>query len=77
MLSTGGGEGGLAFDLTVDAVERIGAETFIYGSGTETGEVMVRVPGEDAPALGTAVRAAAPRTKLHVYTADGRTRIEL
>src|SRR5262245_10357877 len=38
-LSTGAG-GSLALDLTVDAVERIGAETFIYGSGTETGEVM-------------------------------------
>jgi sn-glycerol 3-phosphate transport system ATP-binding protein len=76
-LSADGSAGGLVLDLTVDAVERIGAETFVYGGGAETGEVMVRVPGEDAPALGTAVRATAARAKLHVYTSDGRTRIDL
>jgi len=76
-ISTGNGDAsGLALNLTVDAVEQIGAETFVYGSGADTGEVMVRVPGEDAPALGTAIRATAPRAKLHVFTADGRTRIE-
>jgi sn-glycerol 3-phosphate transport system ATP-binding protein len=76
-ISTGNGDAsGLALNLTVDAVEQIGAETFIYGSGAETGEVMVRVPGEEAPPLGTAIRATAPRAKLHVFTADGRTRIE-
>jgi sn-glycerol 3-phosphate transport system ATP-binding protein len=76
-ISTGNGDAsGLALNLTVDAVEQIGAETFIYGSGADTGEVMVRVPGDEAPALGTAIRATAPRAKLHVFTADGRTRIE-
>jgi sn-glycerol 3-phosphate transport system ATP-binding protein len=76
-ISTGNGDAsGLALNLTVDAVEQIGAETFVYGSGADTGEVMVRVPGDEAPALGTAIRATAPRAKLHVFTADGRTRIE-
>jgi len=69
--------GGLGLDLTVDAIERIGAETFVYGSNGDTGEVMVRVPGDDAPALGATVHAAAVRGKLHVFTGDGRTRIEL
>jgi sn-glycerol 3-phosphate transport system ATP-binding protein len=69
--------GGLGLDLTVDAIERIGAETFVYGSNADTGEVMVRVPGDDAPALGSSVHAAAVRGKLHVFTGDGRTRLEL
>jgi sn-glycerol 3-phosphate transport system ATP-binding protein len=76
-ISTGNGDAsGLALNLTVDAVEQIGAETFVYGGSADTGEVMVRVPGEDAPALGTPIRATAPRAKLHLFTADGRTRIE-
>jgi sn-glycerol 3-phosphate transport system ATP-binding protein len=78
VLGTGRADGGgLGFDLTVDAIERIGAETFVYGSNSDTGEVMVRVPGDDAPELGSAVHAAAVRSKLHVFTGDGRTRLEL
>jgi sn-glycerol 3-phosphate transport system ATP-binding protein len=76
--STNGADaGGLGLELTVDAIEQIGAETFVYGSGGDAGEVMVRVPGEDAPALGSAILAVASRAKLHVFTADGRSRIEL
>jgi sn-glycerol 3-phosphate transport system ATP-binding protein len=73
----GGLGGGLGLDLTVDAIERIGAETFVYGSSGEAGEVMVRLAGDDAPALGSAVHAAAVRGKLHVFTGDGRTRLDL
>jgi sn-glycerol 3-phosphate transport system ATP-binding protein len=77
VLGAGGADGGgLGLDLTVDAIERIGAETFVYGSNSDTGEVMVRVPGDDAPELGSAVRAAAVRSKLHLFTGDGRTRLE-
>jgi len=68
---------GLGLDLTVDAIERIGAETFVYGSNSEAGEVMVRVAGDDAPALGSSVHAAATRGKLHVFTSDGRTRLDI
>jgi len=77
VLGTGAPNGGLGLDLTVDAIERIGAETFVYGSHSEAGEVMVRVPGDDAPPLGSAVHAAAVREKLHVFTGDGGTRLEL
>ncbi|ETR77692.1 sugar ABC transporter ATPase [Afipia sp. P52-10] len=69
--------GGLALDLTVEAVERIGAETFIYGQHVDAGEILVRVPGETAPPLGATVTATAGRAKLHVFTADGRRRIDL
>ncbi len=76
--STGGRpDGGLALDLKVEAVERIGAETFVYGHHKEAGEILVRVPGESAPAIGEEITAIASRAKLHVFAGDGRRRIDL
>jgi len=85
-------DGGDAFDLTVDAVERVGPETFIYGSRTKhdgaasvsanpgelpPGEIIVRIPGQDAPAIGSRIKASAARAKLHRFSADGRKRLDL
>jgi sn-glycerol 3-phosphate transport system ATP-binding protein len=82
--------GGIALELTVEAIERVGAETFIYGTRQHEvqgvaanpgelppGEVIVRIPGAAAPAIGERTRAIAPREKLHLFTADGRKRIDL
>ena len=82
--------GGIALDLTVEAIERVGAETFIYGARQRDthgiaanpgelppGEVIVRIPGAVAPAIGERIRTTAPREKLHLFSADGRQRIEL
>ena len=57
--------GGIALDLTVEAIERVGAETFVYGTRQHEvqgvaanpgelppGEVIVRIPGAVAPAIG-------------------------
>jgi sn-glycerol 3-phosphate transport system ATP-binding protein len=81
---------GIAFDLTVEAIERVGAETFLYGARQRDaqavaanpgelppGEVIVRIPGAVAPGIGEKIRAVAPRDKLHLFSADGRKRIEL
>jgi sn-glycerol 3-phosphate transport system ATP-binding protein len=81
--------GGIALDLTVEAIERVGAETFLYGTRQHEiqgvaanpgelppGEVIVRIPGAVAPAIGERIRAIAPREKLHLFTADGRQRID-
>jgi sn-glycerol 3-phosphate transport system ATP-binding protein len=81
--------GGVAFDLTVEAIERVGAETFIYGARQNQaqgiaanpgelppGEVIVRIPGAIAPAIGERIRAVAPREKLHLFSADGRKRTD-
>jgi len=70
-------DGGIALDLRIDAVERIGAETFVYGHHVDGGEILVRVPGESAPPVSDTVTAVATRAKLHVFTADGRKRIDL
>ena len=82
--------GGIALDLTVGAVEHVGAETFIYGTRQHQaqgvaanpgelapGEVIVRIPGAVAPAIGELIKATAPREKLHLFSADGRKRVEL
>jgi sn-glycerol 3-phosphate transport system ATP-binding protein len=82
--------GGIALDLTVEAIERVGAETFLYGTRQHEvqgvaanpgelppGEVIVRIPGATAPGIGERIRVVAPRQKLHLFTADGRKRIDL
>jgi sn-glycerol 3-phosphate transport system ATP-binding protein len=81
--------GGVALTLTVEAIERVGAETFVYGARASDeqrvaatpgelppGEVIVRIPGTDAPGIGQTIRVAAMRAKLHLFGADGRKRIE-
>src|SRR3984957_19714799 len=81
--------GGIALDLTVEAIERVGAETFVYGvrqreqqgvaatpGELPPGAVIVRIPGAVAPAIGEGIRAVAPREKLHLFSADGRKRID-
>ncbi len=80
--------GGIALGLTVEAIERVGAETFIYGTRERDvqgvaanpgelppGEVIVRIPGAIGPAIGERIRAVAAPDKLHLFTADGRKRI--
>ena len=81
---------GIVFELTVEAVERVGAETYIYGARQRQtrgiaatpgelppGEVIVRIPGAIAPGIGERIRAIAPREKLHLFSADGRKRLDL
>ena len=78
--------GGIALDLTVEAIERVGAETFIYGTRQNEiqgvaanpgdlppGEVIVRIPGAVAPAIGEQIKAVAARRQLHLFSADGRS----
>ena len=82
--------GGLVLDLNVEAIERVGAETYIYGVRAEQGEtpavsakpgelppgeILVRIPGQGGPAIGERIRAIARREKLHLFAADGRKRI--
>jgi sn-glycerol 3-phosphate transport system ATP-binding protein len=82
--------GGVALNLTVEAIEKVGAETFVYGSRQNVtqevaanpgelppGEVIVRVPGAVGPAIGERIRAVAIRDKLHLFSADGRQRVEI
>jgi sn-glycerol 3-phosphate transport system ATP-binding protein len=82
--------GGVALNLTVEAIEKVGAETFVYGARQNVaqgvaanpgelppGEVIVRIPGAVGPAIGERIRAVAARDKLHLFSADGRKRVEI
>jgi sn-glycerol 3-phosphate transport system ATP-binding protein len=85
-------DGGIAFELTVSAIEHVGAETFIYGMRPQQGdadtisakpgepppgEILVRIPGQQGPAIGESIKALAPREKLHLFVAGGRKRVDL
>src|SRR3979490_2817547 len=74
--------GGIALDLTVEAIERVGAETFIYGTRQPEvqgiaanpgelppGEVIVRIPGAIEPAICQRMRPITPREKLQLSRA--------
>ena len=39
--------------------------------------MIVRIPGAIAPAIGERIKAVAPRGNLHLFSADGRQRIDL
>jgi sn-glycerol 3-phosphate transport system ATP-binding protein len=82
--------GGVALGLTVEAIEKVGAETFVYGSRQNVaqrvaanpgdlppGEVIVRIPGAMGPAIGERIRTVAARDKLHLFSSDGRKRVEI
>jgi sn-glycerol 3-phosphate transport system ATP-binding protein len=90
VISSDADAGGITLDLTVEAIEHVGAETFVYGTRQREiqgvaanpgelppGEVIVRIPGAVGPAIGERIRAVAPREKLHLFSADGRRRVEL
>jgi sn-glycerol 3-phosphate transport system ATP-binding protein len=82
--------GGIVLELTVEAIERVGAETYVYGVRAQhgdtpavsskpgelpPGEILVRIPGQIGPAIGERIRAVAAREKLHLFSADGRKRV--
>jgi sn-glycerol 3-phosphate transport system ATP-binding protein len=79
--------GGLGLELIVDAIERVGPETFVYGTRAHDGaaqavstrpgelppgEIIVRLPGEAVPVIGERLPVTAPRAKLHLFSAGGR-----
>ena len=79
--------GDLVMDLVVEAIERVGPETFIYGMPSRQdhpralgatpgewppGEIIVRVAGQAAPSVGERLGVWAAHEKLHWFGADGR-----
>jgi sn-glycerol 3-phosphate transport system ATP-binding protein len=69
-------DNGIALGLAVEAVERVGPESFVYGTLARGGDIIVRLPGQTAPAPGEQAVAVANRSKLHVFAADGRRRLD-
>jgi sn-glycerol 3-phosphate transport system ATP-binding protein len=86
-ISSNSASGGLGLELIVDAIERVGPETFVYGTRAHDGaaqavstspgelppgEIIVRLPGEAVPVIGERLPIMAPRAKLHLFSASGR-----
>ncbi|MGD9844092.1 MAG: sn-glycerol-3-phosphate ABC transporter ATP-binding protein UgpC [Variibacter sp.] len=69
-------EGAFALPLTVEAAERVGPESFVYGTLDRGGTVVVRLPGQAVPSVGEKAVAVARRGKLHIFAADGRKRLD-
>jgi sn-glycerol 3-phosphate transport system ATP-binding protein len=65
----------ITLPLTVSAVERVGPESFVYGTLDRGDGIIVRLPGTHAPAPGERAVAVASRAKLHVFSADGARRL--
>ena len=66
---------GIAMPFTVGAVERVGPESFVYGTLDRGDSIIVRLPGTLAPAPGERAVALASRAKLHIFSADGQRRL--
>jgi sn-glycerol 3-phosphate transport system ATP-binding protein len=67
---------GIALGLAVEAVERVGPESFVYGKLARGGDLIVRLPGQTVPAPGDQAVAVASRGKVHVFAPDGRRRLD-
>jgi sn-glycerol 3-phosphate transport system ATP-binding protein len=63
---------GITLPLTVGAVERVGPESFVYGTLDRGDNIIVRTPGTVAPAPGERAVALAARAKLHMFSPDGQ-----
>jgi sn-glycerol 3-phosphate transport system ATP-binding protein len=85
-------DGAILFELTVSAIEHVGAETFVYGMRPQQGdadtisakpgeappgEMLVRIPGQDAPAIGERITVLGLRERLHVFVEGGRKRLDI
>jgi len=65
----------ITLPLTVSAVEKVGPESFVYGTLDRGDSIIVRMAGSNAPAPGERAVAVAARAKLHVFSADGQRRL--
>jgi sn-glycerol 3-phosphate transport system ATP-binding protein len=66
----------LAMDLTLSAIEAVGAETYLYGNiGGDGPEVIVRVAGKSALEPGADVRVTASTANLHFFDTQTGARL--
>ncbi|MFH8581843.1 sn-glycerol-3-phosphate ABC transporter ATP-binding protein UgpC [Streptomyces zaomyceticus] len=70
------GKDGLA--VTVNVVEELGSDGFVYGStrvGGEDKDLVVRVGGRDVPAKGTTLHVVPRASELHVFSTSTGARL--
>jgi sn-glycerol 3-phosphate transport system ATP-binding protein len=64
-------DGPLRLDAVVDAVEPVGAESFLYAA-TNSDRIIVRVSGRAVTSPGERIAIAVPRAKQHFFDAAGK-----
>jgi len=62
---------GLKTQLTVEAVEPVGAESYLHGT-TTAHRLIIRVPGRSIAQPGAVLPIFAPRGKLHFFDGNGK-----
>jgi sn-glycerol 3-phosphate transport system ATP-binding protein len=65
---------GVALDITVGAVEAVGAETYVYGHLPAGKEIILRL-AEGTPAVGSRMTIGAPRDRLHLFDLERGRRL--
>ena len=58
--------------VRVDAVELVGAESYVYGSFANGETVVFRVPGRSGIAVGATIAISAGRAAIHAFDAAGK-----
>ncbi|WP_279482551.1 sn-glycerol-3-phosphate import ATP-binding protein UgpC [Aureimonas sp. SK2] len=72
----GAGDGRPAVEVTLNAIERVGAETYLYGSLPSGGaDIALRTPGHVRKDLGERVRVGFEPAALHLFSADTGRRV--
>jgi sn-glycerol 3-phosphate transport system ATP-binding protein len=67
----------LRIDLTLFAIEAVGAETYLYGKIGGTGpEMIVRVAGKSTLEAGVTIEVTAPAQHLHFFDGDTGMRVK-
>ncbi len=65
-------EGEIGLDLTIAAVEMVGAETYVYGTRDGlAAPVAIRMPGYQRHEIGERFGVSAPVDRLHIFGTDG------
>lgn len=63
---------GAGVPLTVDFVERLGGESYVYGASPGLPQVTLRLDGQSAHQRGATVDLAFPRPSLHLFDEAGK-----
>ena len=66
-----GSEGLITFDVTIDVLEPVGAESYLYAR-VQDASVVVRLPGRAAVPETGKLKVAAPVDKLHFFDTHGK-----
>ncbi len=72
----GAGDGRPSVEVTLNAIERVGAETYLYGSLPSGGaDIALRTPGHVRKDLGERVRVGFDPAALHLFSAETGRRV--